>query len=315
MKETAVYNGILNVMKPPGMTSFDVVAFLRRVLRMKKIGHTGTLDPLAVGVLPVCAGNATKAIEYMVEKDKLYRAELTLGISTDTQDASGEVLSVRAADFSEEAILHAVQSFCGKYLQVPPMYSAIKVNGKKLYELAREGVTIERNAREVEIFSIRVVKIWQEPAPRVLMDVHCSKGTYIRTLCADIGDRLGCGGHMSFLLRKKAGPFDLSSSLLLEEIEDLAGKGELAERLQGVEDVFSEMPVLQLDAGQERRFLNGAPIGVGMRDMAGTSAETNLHDAVQEGLIRIHGPSGVFLGLGEVAGHGRERLLRSKKLF
>ena len=168
-------NGILNILKPPGMTSFDVVAYLRGLLRIKKIGHTGTLDPLAVGVLPVCIGSATKAIEFLMEKDKLYRAELTLGVSTDTQDASGEIVSIKAVNCTDEEIINAVRSFTGKYMQMPPMYSALKVNGKKLYELAREGITIERKSREVEIYSVDIIKIERIDKVRVLFDIHAQR--------------------------------------------------------------------------------------------------------------------------------------------
>jgi tRNA pseudouridine55 synthase len=201
------------------MTSFDVVSYLRGVLKTKKIGHAGTLDPIAAGVLPIFVGKATKAIEFVMGEDKLYRAELTLGVGTDTQDSSGRVISKSKVEASDESIAEAVRSFTGVYSQLPPMFSALKVNGKKLYEMARKGIEVERRPREVEIHSIDIIEINRNKDDvTVLFDVHCSKGTYIRTLCYDIGEKLGCGGHMSFLLRKRAGIFNIESSVVLEKI-------------------------------------------------------------------------------------------------
>lgn len=250
-------NGILNVLKPPGMTSFDVVAYLRRVLKTKKIGHTGTLDPEAAGVLPVCIGSATKAIEYITAKNKTYRGELTLGTATDTQDSYGQVIAVKDVELSESQIRETFKSFIGKYNQIPPMYSAVKIEGKKLYELARSGVTVEREPREVEIGSVGIVRI---DGMKVLFDVECSKGTYIRTLCADIGDRLGCGGHMSFLLRTKSGIFDLRSAYTLEDIARLAGEGEINRILIKVDEVFEDYDKVILSKDEEKRFLNGVHV-------------------------------------------------------
>ena len=177
-------SGIINVYKEKGFTSFDVVAKLRGILRTKKIGHTGTLDPDAEGVLPVCIGRATKVCDILTDKDKIYEAVMLLGVETDTQDTSGEVLKELPVTSSEDEVKAATLSFVGEYAQVPPMYSALKVDGKKLYELAREGKTVERKARNVEILSIEILEV---NLPRVRMVVHCTKGTYIRTLCHDIG--------------------------------------------------------------------------------------------------------------------------------
>ena len=193
-------SGIINVYKEKGFTSFDVVAKLRGILRTKKIGHTGTLDPDTEGVLPVCIGRATKVCDILTDKDKVYEAVMLLGVETDTQDTSGEILRERPVEVSEDAVKEAILSFIGDYAQVPPMYSALKVNGKKLYELAREGKTVERKARNVQILSIEILEM---NLPRVRMSVHCSKGTYIRTLCNDIGEKRGCGGCMEKLLRTK----------------------------------------------------------------------------------------------------------------
>ena len=197
-------SGIINVYKEKGFTSFDVVAKLRGILKTKKIGHTGTLDPDAEGVLPVCIGRATKVCDILTDKDKVYEAVLLLGVETDTQDTTGEILKKLPVEESESVVKEAILSFVGEYAQIPPMYSALKVNGKKLYELAREGKTVERKARNVQIFSIEILEM---DLPRVRMSVHCSKGTYIRTLCHDIGQKLGCGGCMEKLLRTKAGIF------------------------------------------------------------------------------------------------------------
>ena len=191
-------NGILNIYKEKGYTSHDVVARLRGIVKQKKIGHTGTLDPDAEGVLPVCLGRATKVCGLLTDKDKIYEAVLLLGTTTDTQDISGTVLEERAADgLAEEQILDCIQTYIGEYEQLPPMYSALKVNGKKLYELARAGIEVERERRKVTIHDIQIVEI---KLPRVRMRVHCSKGTYIRTLCHDIGADLNVGGCMESLL-------------------------------------------------------------------------------------------------------------------
>lgn len=230
-------SGIINVYKEKGFTSFDVVAKLRGILRTKKIGHTGTLDPDAEGVLPVCIGKATKVCDLLTDKDKVYEAVMLLGVETDTQDISGEVLKQLPVDAAEEAVREAVLSFVGEYAQIPPMYSALKVNGKKLYELAREGKTIERKARNVNIFSIDILEV---DLPRVRMSVHCSKGTYIRTLCHDIGQKLGCGGCMEKLLRTKAGIFELEDTLKLSEIDQLAQSGVVEEKIIAVDELFED---------------------------------------------------------------------------
>ncbi len=193
-----MYNGILNVYKEKGYTSHDVVALLRGILKQKKIGHTGTLDPLAEGVLPVCLGTGTKLCDMLTDREKEYEAILLLGISTDTQDITGTVLQKKEVNLPEKAVEQAVFSFLGEYNQIPPMYSAIKVEGKKLYELAREGKEIERKARKVGIFSIQILSM---DLPKVHIRVSCSKGTYIRTLCHDIGKVLGVGGCMEALVR------------------------------------------------------------------------------------------------------------------
>lgn len=258
-------NGIINVYKERGFTSHDVVAKLRGILKQKKIGHTGTLDPEAEGVLPVCLGKATRVCDMLTEKDKVYEAVLLLGQTTDTQDTTGTVLEKKEVAVTEEEVKRAIEGFTGNYSQIPPMYSALKVNGKKLCDLARAGVEVERTPREVTIYSIAIEKI---ELPRVKMTVHCSKGTYIRTLCHDIGDRLGCGGCMESLLRTRVAQFTLKDSLRLSEIEKRVQElrqtqqEELtAEMIPGIvvrtDTVFLEYPRLVAKAGFEKMLYNG----------------------------------------------------------
>ena len=237
-------NGILNVYKEKGYTSHDVVAKLRGIVGQKKIGHTGTLDPDAEGVLPVCLGRATKVCDMLTEKDKTYEAVLLLGKETDTQDISGTVLRVGETEgLTQEQVKDCVMSFVGEYDQIPPMYSALKVNGKKLYELAREGKTIERKSRKVEIKEIRILEM---ALPRVRMEVSCSKGTYIRTLCHDIGEKLGCFGCMESLLRTKVSRFELESSLKLSEIQKKREEGKLSEIITPLDAVFFQYPAVMV---------------------------------------------------------------------
>ncbi|MBO6283951.1 MAG: tRNA pseudouridine(55) synthase TruB, partial [Pseudobutyrivibrio sp.] len=209
-------SGIINVYKEAGYTSFDVVARLRGILKIKKIGHTGTLDPDATGVLPVCVGKATKLCDMLTDKDKVYECVMMLGVETDTYDLSGRILERKSVNSTEEEIVGAINSFVGDIMQVPPMYSALKVNGKKLYELAREGIEVERKARPVTIFSIDILNI---SLPEVSIRIHCSKGTYIRSLCHDVGQKLGCGCAMKSLVRTRVSMFDISDARTLDEIE------------------------------------------------------------------------------------------------
>ena len=293
-------DGILNVLKPPGMTSFDVVAYLRGLLKEKKIGHTGTLDPGAVGVLPVCIGKATKTIEYLTDKDKVYRAELTLGIDTDTQDSYGNVLKVCEVNVTHEQIYGAIKSFVGRYSQIPPMYSAIKVEGKKLYELARDGITIEREPRNVTIHSINIIEIKDNKA---ILDVECSKGTYIRTLCSDIGESLGCGGHMSFLVRTRAGRFGLADSLTLEEIHEFTQDNSINQKMSTIEDIFEELDREDLNGPETKKLINGAYV-----ELRNTTLKKGS-------ILRVYDVNGKFAGIGEVLLLKGNMLLKMKKQF
>lgn len=247
-------NGIINIYKEAGFTSHDVVAKLRGIVKQKKIGHTGTLDPDAVGVLPVCFGNATKLCDMLTDKSKEYRACMLLGETSDTQDASGTILSRTQVNVSEEEVRDAVMSFLGEYDQIPPMYSALKVNGKKLYELARQGVEIERKPRRVEIHHIKIEEI---NLPRVTFSVGCSKGTYIRTLCADIGDRLGCGALMETLQRTRVGNFHIEQALKLSQIEELVRENRLEEYVIAPDAVFEEYESLTVMPEFDKVLLNG----------------------------------------------------------
>ena len=247
-------DGIINVRKEKGFTSFDVVAKLRGILKMKKIGHTGTLDPDAEGVLPVCIGKATRVCDLLTDKDKVYEAVMLLGKETDTQDMTGTILKESEVNFSIEEVKQCIESFVGEYAQIPPMYSALKVGGKKLYELAREGKTVERKARNVMIHSIKILCV---DLPRVEMEVSCSKGTYIRTLCHDIGEKLGVGGCMESLLRVQVGRFVLADSLRLSEIQKAKEDGNLEKILQPIDSVFEQYRAVWIRPDQEKRLQNG----------------------------------------------------------
>lgn len=253
-------DGIVNVNKPLGITSHDVVYRLRRLLGIKKIGHTGTLDPDASGVLPMCVGKGTKLAEMLTATDKQYLAELTLGAFTDTQDASGEVLQRFRVNVTEDEIREKIADFVGEISQVPPMFSAIKVNGKKLYELAREGKTVEREARTVTIKNIEVQKVDLE-AKTVTMLVDCSKGTYIRTLCNDIGAALGCGGYMSSLTRTKTGRFCIEKSFTLEQIEEMLQNGDQSFMVP-VAEALPEYRRITLADKNAKKVRNGIRISV-----------------------------------------------------
>lgn len=232
-------DGILNIYKEKGYTSHDVVAKLRGILKTKKIGHTGTLDPDAQGVLPVCVGRATKLCDMLTDKDKAYETVMLLGKTTDTQDITGSVLSESelGEDITAEKVTEVINSFVGEYMQVPPMYSALKVNGKKLYELARSGIEVERKARKVYIHSIEIKDI---SLPRVTMTVNCSKGTYIRTLCHDIGETLGTGGCMEELLRIKSGQFEINDSIKIDDVKKYVDDGRISDIMKPVDGVFEK---------------------------------------------------------------------------
>ena len=294
-------DGNINVYKEKGFTSHDVVAKMRGILKQKKIGHTGTLDPMAEGVLPVCLGKATKLCDMLTDKTKTYEAVLLLGMVTDTQDTTGAVLNTCPVEAGEEEVKAAVMSYLGHYDQVPPMYSALKVDGKKLYELARAGKEIERKARPVEIYDIRIEKM---ELPRVTITVSCSKGTYIRTLCHDIGGKLGCGGCMESLLRTRVSDFYVKDSLTLSRIEQLRDEGSLGEHILAVDKVFSSYPQLVMKEEFDKLVHNGNPF---MQNQA--EGEYTMSD----GPVRVYDSSMEFIGIYEP---NRERdLLKPQKVF
>lgn len=247
-------NGIINIYKEAGFTSHDVVAKMRGILRQKKIGHTGTLDPEAVGVLPVCLGSGTKLCDVLTDHSKEYEAVLLLGVTTDTQDTTGEVLSEKEVACTVEEAKEAVLSFVGEYDQIPPMYSALKVDGKKLYELARAGKEVERAARRVVIENIEIEKI---ELPRIVMRVSCSKGTYIRTLCHDIGEKLGVGGAMESLKRTRVGQFVVEDAITLSQLEALCDEGTVDEKILAVDEVFAQLPAVHIKEEFTKLIDNG----------------------------------------------------------
>lgn len=261
--------GILNIAKPPGMTSFDVVAFVRRLLKIKKIGHCGTLDPDAAGVLPICIGGATGVTDMLAESGKAYRVEAVPGLLTDTLDISGAVLDRRANAMPDRNIFEcALGSFVGAGIQIPPMYSAIKIGGRKLYELARKGVEVERPARAVGIYALKTALYKHD---RVIIDVECSKGTYIRSLCRDIGEKLGIYLCVSFLLRTKSAGFRIEDALSVEDVERNAATGTLECVMTPVDALFSRFPKAVLADARYARFMNGASVSVGRSSLSGES--------------------------------------------
>lgn len=247
-------NGIISVFKEAGFTSFDVVAKLRGILHTKKIGHTGTLDPDATGVLPVCVGNATKVCEILSDHDKEYLTEFILGITTDTQDMSGNIISTNSEIPKGDMVEEIVKKYLGEYEQIPPMYSAKKVGGKKLYELARAGISIERKPSKVYIYNIEIINM---NLPEVTMKVHCSKGTYIRTLIDDIGKDLGCGAAMKTLVRTRVGEFELKHSLKLSEIEILSKQNRIDSVMMDVRAAFKDMADITLKSEMDKALYNG----------------------------------------------------------
>lgn len=250
-------NGIINVFKPKDMTSHDVVNILRRITGIKRIGHTGTLDPMATGVLPICIGKATRVSEYLLNLDKEYIADLTLGSQTDTLDMEGEIIKTSDKEVSEEDIIEAIDSYKGDILQTPPMYSALKFQGKKLYELAREGKTIERAKRKIKIYSIDILNI--DDNKKITFKVLCSRGTYIRSLCDDIGYDLGTFGYMSYLMRTKAGSFEIQDSYSLDYIKSL-DKDEIRDILIPMDSSLEHIDSFNIDDRHYDRLINGVKI-------------------------------------------------------
>jgi len=283
----SMLQGIINVYKEKGYTSHDVVAKMRGIFKTRKAGHTGTLDPDAEGVLPVCFGKATKLCEFMEDWKKTYRTVMLLGRTTDTQDAGGKTLEENKVAVSEEEVRFAVQSYKGDYSQVPPMYSALKVNGKKLVDLARRGIEVERKPRTVKIFDIRIESV---DLPRVEMTVQCSRGTYIRTLCHDIGKDLKCGACMESLVRTEVGMFSVRDARKLSELEEIAKAGMTESVLVPVDACLSEYPSAVAKPESARFLYNGNRLDKTMISFSGPAENA-------EGIFRIYDSRGMFIGL------------------
>ena len=284
-------NGILLIDKEPDWTSNDVAAKLKGILHERRIGHSGTLDPMATGLLVVFVGRATRAVEFAEGHDKRYLASLRLGVSTDTQDITGNVLRESPANVSEAELRSVLRRFTGEIMQIPPMYSAIKVNGKRLYEIARKGGEVERAARSVNIYGIDLVGRNGED---YLLDVRCSKGTYIRTLCNDIGEALGCGGCMSGLRRTGAGGFTADRAVMIGEVQRMADEGRAEELLIPTDSLFSSLPALTANVAQEKKIRCGSAIKT----------------AAADGKYRVYSVQGEFLMLGE-AQNGMIKTIKS----
>ena len=286
-------NGIIIIDKPKGKTSHDMVSLMRRLTKIRRIGHTGTLDPMATGVLPICIGCATKAADMLTLSDKCYRAEMILGKTTSTLDAEGKILEEHEVNVTEVEIREAIKSFEGEIEQIPPMYSAIKQNGRKLYELAREGIEVERSSRRVTVNSIDIIEI---EGGRIVFEVSCSKGTYIRTLCDDIGKKLGTGAYMSALRRIKTGCFSIDEAYTVDELTALAESGELEGRLKSVDSLFSDCGEIHLNEKQTKSIKNGVRMS---------------WRGKQEGeMLRLYDNSGKFICISQIE-EGKLKLIKS----
>ena len=274
-------DGILNVNKPTGITSFDVVRKIKNIAGTKKVGHTGTLDPEASGVLPICIGRATKLVDYIMNDYKIYKAELKLGVITDTYDREGKILKTSEINVSREQIESTINSFIGEIEQVPPMFSALKVNGQRLYSLARQGIEVERKARKISIYNINISEI---NTPNITFEVKCSKGTYIRRLCYDIGEKLECGGTMWNLQRIQTGTFNILDSVELEKLHS----DNIADYLIPMDKALDEYPKLSLEEKYEKLLFNGVTI----KDYS------ILKDIEKDRLYRVYVKGNEFIGIG-----------------
>lgn len=307
-------SGILNIKKEAGFTSHDVVAKLRGIVHQKKIGHTGTLDPDATGVLPVCLGKATKLCDIIGDWDKTYEAVLLLGKETDTEDTSGKILEEKEVTVTEEEIQNIILSFQGTYDQIPPMYSAKKVNGKKLYELARQGIVIERKPCPVTLSSIHIKKI---ELPYVTFEVTCSKGTYIRSLCRDIGVKAGCGGCMAGLVRIRVSSFRIEEGFTLSEVEEMRDRDTLSEHIIPVDKVFLHLPAVFVKEKGEKLLYNGNPIAVDLYEKEPSAERQNANEK-QEYIytvgdrVRVYDSHHNFIGIYQLQ---ENQVLKPYKLF
>ena len=316
-----MFHGMMTIYKEAGYTSSDVVARLRGILHMKKIGHTGTLDPDAEGVLPVCLGIGTKLCELIADRDKEYIAVMRLGVTTDTQDMSGEVQEQISDEevrlrVTPQKVKETAAEFVGEISQVPPMYSAVKVDGKRLYEYARAGRTVERKARNITIYELEITSV---DLPLVTMRVRCSKGTYIRTLCADIGEKLGCGACVSSLVRTATGGFELKDSLTIDEIALLHQEGRLSERMVSIDSMFPEALRASVKEELDQRLYNGNQFTLQELMIENDSNGTDDNEIlkVQKGApkkkLRLYDSKGTFIGL--YRWDSRRRHYHPEKMF
>lgn len=299
-------NKIINILKPTGMTSHDVVSRVRRILNTKKVGHTGTLDPDASGVLPICIGRATKVSELILNKDKSYICELTLGIKTDTYDSSGSIIKkVDNFKINKDDIQKAFKTQVGEIEQIPPIYSALKVNGKKMCDLARSGKAddIVVNSRKVNIKELNILSINDN---KIMFYVKCSKGTYVRSICHDIGELLGVGGHMSFLLRTSSGRFNLENSITLEDLEEFHNNGTLDKYLYDIDYVLNNFKEVILKPSALKYYSNG-----GIIDSKRFSTNNISKD---DEFVRVYS-EGNFLGVGKLLKYNNDLSLKSDKIF
>lgn len=292
-------DGVIPVLKPVHYTSHDVVAVMRKLLGVKRIGHTGTLDPLVPGVLPICVGRATRMVEYIQDLPKQYEVVMKLGVASDTEDASGQVIAT-ADDvvINESDVRQALISFIGEIDQVPPMYSAVKVKGKRLYELARQGINIERAARKVTIYEIELLHMdLDQPHPEIKLSVLCSKGTYMRTLCVDLGQALGYPALMSSLVRTATGRLRLDDCLTLEQIEQYVDNGSLHNHVIQPDEAVSHLPAFVIDAQYVKRVLQGQKINA--KHVSPLQADDDMDEANASStpIIRLYSPKRYFLGL------------------
>lgn len=299
-----IKDGIVNIYKEKGYTSHDVVAILRKKLRIKKIGHTGTLDPEAEGVLPICIGKGTKVADFITNKTKIYKTSMKLGEITNTQDHTGEILKKSEVFVSKEEIKSTILKFIGNYNQIPPMYSALKVNGKKLYELAREGKSIERKPRKVIIFDIYDINILD--IENISFTVKCSKGTYIRTLCNDIGEALGCGAHMTSLIRIASGDFEVDNSFLLNELDKYINNNEVNNIIRDIDTVFKIYPKLTILSDYNKQLYNGNKLKEKYIE--------NKFELNENNIYRIYDSIGKFIGIYECIIE-EEKILKPIKVF
>ncbi len=296
-------DGILNIDKPSGPTSHDIVAKVRRILGQKRVGHTGTLDPLATGVLVVCVGKATRLVEYLVGNDKAYSARMVLGQTTSTCDSEGEATSdTDASHISVEMVKDVLPRFTGRIQQIPPMVSAVKHNGKRLYELARKDIEVERRPREISVHRLELTGFAAGSHPEVGLFVVCSSGTYIRTLCADIGEALGVGGHMAGLNRNRVGAFSLDDSITLEGLQQAVDEGRVNKVIMPMDQALTDMPSVAVGAQDEMLVAHGGEIAVRLDDQEGT-------------LVRVLSEDGRLLSVGRLRHRGSESVISPEKVF